>query len=220
MKRSLGEFIWQHLWQIWEPLLLRSGYDPKKYWNARGKFFRLEKHQTEIGWQHQWLEKKLKETTWTSLLEVGCGFGRNLKYLDTLFAENEKKLSGMDISAPLLRQCRTSLPSPLIQLHEGTLLSPPDIEKVDVVLTFGLLMHVPPSDINKAFENIARLSQKAAILIEETVPGSENAPESVKINPFTYQHPYKALIAKHGFALADSFINDAWGLFFIQKKTS
>lgn len=215
-----GEYIWNKLWTILEKILLKGGYDSRRYWESRGKFFHIESYQKKTGWQHDRLIKTLHKLDWDSLLEVGCGFGRNLKIIRSEFPGPEKSLTGLDISKSMLKQGRRFLKNISVDLHIGSILTLPSFEEfeADIVLTHGLLMHVRPQEIQKAFTAISALANRYVICIEELIPASEESAVSQEINKFTFYHPYKKLFKDFGWVLMDQHEESSLGFYVFKKN--
>lgn len=204
MKRFVSSFfnrVFSHVWPPIEKWILKEGYNPHRYWTLRGHFFHLEQYQRALHWQHPWIVDQLNTLTWHRLLEIGCGFGRNLQYLRKHFPS--KDLIGIDFSRPLLRQAQRRLAGHNIQLCEGSVLSLPAISNcIDVVLTMGLLMHIPPEDMTKAVLHLSCLNAEYFLCVEQNSSGlSRERKETIRINAFTFSHDYEDLFRNIGMQL-------------------
>lgn len=96
-----------------------------------------------------------------SVVELGCGAGRNLKALQEL---GFTKLIGIEINQKSIDLGRE------VYGLEGVALICSPIEKVklphvDCIFTHGILMHLPPSS-EFVFQRIASLARKAIITVE------------------------------------------------------
>jgi SAM-dependent methyltransferase len=106
----------------------------------------------------------------SSLLEVGCGYGQLLHVLAPLFPEVE--LQGIDPDEERLRAGRTQLERAEIgnvRLLPGAaedLSAFPDAS-VDLVLTSAALLFVPPEKIARAIEECWRVTRKSLLLLEQ-----------------------------------------------------
>lgn len=103
-------------------------------------------------------------------LEVGCGFGR----LSPTFASLSNDHVGLDINAEALGTARTAYPG--IAFAEGTVTSIPyEDDTFDLVATWTVLQHVPPTLIDRALAEILRVltPEGRVLLCEETrTPGA------------------------------------------------
>lgn len=162
------------------------GSQPRFYWQFWGPQLLLDPWQKQIFPQHYWLLKTIRRLKPQSILEAGCGFGRNLKFLtDNDIIAN--RITGIDISSVLLAQARLSKSVRLIRANVLSL--PFSSHSFDLVFTHGLLMHLPPSQLPRALSELIRVSQKYLILIEEI----RSRPQ--QLNYFTWAHDYEKMIA-------------------------
>ena len=77
-------------------------YDPEKFWNDFGEdFYKAFTSQPILQANSGWLIDKLKVLNVSTLLDVGCGFGRLLPFL--LEAGVIKSANGVDISHSILK---------------------------------------------------------------------------------------------------------------------
>lgn len=163
-------------------------FSPRRFWENFSLDFMADPWQHRLFPQHYWLVKTIKRLKPKNILEVGCGFGRNLKFLVGKGVAPEK-LTGVDFSKNLLGKAGGFLKDKRIalKLADANALPFKDEEFV-LVFTHGLLMHIPPKQVKRALGEIIRVSRQWLILIEETreKPG--------KINYFTFAHNYETLI--------------------------
>lgn len=162
------------------------GSQPRFYWQFWGPQLLLDPWQKQIFPQHDWLIKTIKSLKPKSILEVGCGFGRNLQFLLDHQIPAEK-LTGLDISPSLLAQAQ--LPKSVRLIQGNVLKLPFKSAYFNLVFTHGLLMHLPPSQLPRALSELIRVSQKYLILIEEI----RSRPQ--QLNYFTWAHDYEKMIA-------------------------
>ena len=120
-----------------------------------------------------------------TILEVGCGFGRNLIFL-TQHGIKSSQLTGVDFSSQLLDQAKVNLPR--VKLYRASAQNLPFSKpKFDLSFTHGLLMHIPKPQL--ALQEIIRVSHKWVIIIEETRHRAR------RINSFTWAHNYSKLFS-------------------------
>ncbi|MCG2692428.1 class I SAM-dependent methyltransferase [Microgenomates group bacterium] len=159
---------------------------PHVYWQLKAGSFLKDSWQKRLFPQHQWLLQTIQTLQPHSILEVGCGFGRNLKFLtDNGIIAN--RLTGVDISSVLLAQARLSKSVRLIRANVLSL--PFSSHSFDLVFTHGLLMHLNPRQLPRALTELTRVSKKHLILIEEI----RSRPR--QLNYFTWAHDYEKMIA-------------------------
>jgi SAM-dependent methyltransferase len=103
-------------------------------------------------------------------LEIGCGYGR----LSMTFAEHSDEHVAVDINADALATARTAYPHLTFEEAAPGVLDFPD-HHFDVIYTWTVIQHVPPSAIEAMCDQILRaLTPSGTLLIcEETrEPGS------------------------------------------------
>ena len=123
------------------------GYNPKQFWNLWALDFDRDNEQVVLHpWNIQAIEL-IKAAKPDSVLEIGCGFGRNLKVLlDEGFAPQQ--LCGADISGRMLDKCRRYLAAPQVRLEEADITKLPFADNsFDVVYVSLVLMHVKPESV-------------------------------------------------------------------------
>ena len=170
-------------------LLLHHGYYPRLFWEIWGRVFAYEEYQTKILLQHPWLLSRLQQARPHSILEVGCGFGRNIKFL--LENHDFDNIVGVDFSRSMLARARRvyGISSSRLTCADANNLPFAD-NSFDCVFTMGLLMHVPTDRVEKALDEIVRTSRKDIIIMEQWYAAGG------KINRFTFQHDYRAMFDK------------------------
>lgn len=151
------------------------------FWYFYADEFYRDQWQHRIFPQHHWLLKLITSHRPKTILEVGCGFGRNLKFLLD-HGIKPQQLTGVDFSASLLRHINI----PHIKLFQASAQKLPFPDRhFDLVFTHGLLMHI--SSPQKSIAELIRVSRKWLIIIEETRRHSQ------KLNSFTWAHDYPKL---------------------------
>lgn len=105
----------------------------------------------------------------TSVLEVGCGAGRNLAALKR--AHPSLVVSGLDINMDALAAARTAVPSGLFS--KANLYEMERFPTADVVLTCGVLVHLHPSRLGAIVARLAAAAKRACVFVEEV--GTETA---------------------------------------------
>lgn len=105
-------------------------YDPETFWGDLGEeYYKAFTSQAQLQANTVWLIDRLKSLNVSTLLDVGCGFGRMLPFL--LEAGAIKSANGIDISDGILKSSETYLnPTPtenitlddyIKKLHEAKL---------------------------------------------------------------------------------------------------
>jgi SAM-dependent methyltransferase len=175
-------------------VLLRRGYNAKRLWEGWGEDYLYEDGRTKREQQHNFIIKKLNDIKPESILEVGCGFGRNLKIIDEeglCF----KYIIGVDISKSMLEKANKYLNNMGIGLICADASKLPFANKCfDMIFTYGCLMHVPPSEIKFVLQELIRITKNYIINIEESF-GDRGCPKNgiLRINDYTFAYDYITL---------------------------
>jgi SAM-dependent methyltransferase len=154
---------------------------PGKYWEERGKtYFDGEKHLLENDKRREFIIDEIVKLNPISILEVGCGYGANLKPLRDRLPD--ARIVGIDISSTQLAKAKEYIGNDSVELRhldasEGL---PFADGYFSLAFTAGVLMHVPWQKINKVRKEIIRVSSEY-ILHDESV----NAGQYIE---FTYDH--------------------------------
>ena len=180
-------------------LLSRFRVNPNIIWKMRGLTFSNENYQVTTYSQHDWLIGQIEKFKPLIVLEVGCGFGRNLRHIinNTSYIQ---EIYGIDISKKMLKEARrVKGVKPKNILHSYANNMPFKSDKFDLTITFGLLMHIPRSDIKDVINEIIRVS-KNNIIIDEEVKDSD----VYEINNYTFNHDYIKIFKGYGWTLNES----------------
>lgn len=169
---------------IWK---LKGGYKPKRFWDKWATTFMNDPWQVETHEQHKWILEKVKMDKPTSILEVGCGFGRNIKYLiDNNYPA--EKITGIDISSQMIKQAKKFINNKKVSLVVGECNNLPFKDNsFDMVLIHGVFMHIKPEVIDESIKEVIRVSKKYIIQVEQNFDGNE----------FTFIHAYEKLYKKN-----------------------
>jgi SAM-dependent methyltransferase len=177
---------------LWERLVGRfrggrpqSDDESRRYWEQRGG----EGYDQEA-FSKEWMDaaRKTLRPVWetlsadgvTSVLEVGCGPGRNLTLLREL---GTPRLLGLDFS---FSQLERSKARGFAVGHATAKILPVRPKSVDAVLFGQVLIHVPPP-IGPAIEEAVRVARRYVVLLEETdeTVGPQSAGTN---NPHCFRH--------------------------------
>lgn len=93
----------------------------------------------------------------TSALEVGCNVGGNLYWLAQMLGP--ENVAGIDVNEQALETVRGDLPGVEVRRSLGQSI-PFDDASYDLVYTTGVLIHIPPSDLEGVMREIHRCSAR------------------------------------------------------------
>lgn len=187
---------------------IKGKYEPKKFWDGWANDFMKDPWQVSIHPQHKWLLSIIKKQKPRSILEVGCGFGRNIKFLIEKGIQ-PSKIMGIDISSKMIGQARKYINNNKVVLHTSDISKFKPKKKFDLVFTHGILMHVPSDKIENAIDRLVHLSKRGLILIEQNYEADNN---------YTFVHDYKDLLSSKKIDIIEYRSDKKLGLDLIYAK--
>lgn len=132
-----------------------------------------------------------------SVLEIGCGYGRILKLISEKL--EIKKLVGVDFSFKMLNKGKKYLSSKQkidLIFADVTEKLPFDKNEFDLVFSSQVLMEIPPLKVNKAIEEMLRVTKKYLIIAENNNRG-----------PRSFSHNYKRIIQNQKCQIIKTVVN-------------
>lgn len=175
-------------------------YIPNEYWSERGKKYKEEfrpNKKSEL--QERILFDYLVNITsssssFSTVLEIGCGFGRITKLLLSNFPDILEYVA-IDLSPDQIKNAKEYV-RPVIETKEHNPLNfiVSDIQsfqgekKYDLVISSQVLMHILPSQIEEVINKVVNMSNEHIINIdwyEEKIPRN--------IAPHNFIHQYEKI---------------------------
>ena len=173
--RSRGlEYAWHKVLRrslrnrpAWKRRLLYA--DPRRYWTLRGgdDYFREQEGQEARSLRADWIAERLAAYRPTSILEVGCGYG---KLLAALRSRLDIPLAGIDFSPTQLGRAQGFLRpghDAFLILSRGECLPFAD-QSFDMVVTSAVILHNPPEAAARIRRELIRVGRRFAAHNEET----------------------------------------------------
>jgi SAM-dependent methyltransferase len=161
MRRALGR------WPEWKRRLVYA--DPRDYWTLRGGFdyFREQEGQAARTERAAWLANEIARLRPESILEVGCGYG---KQLHALRQHLDVPMTGVDFSPTQLARAREYLHSlSAIELVLGSGQRLPFADRsFDLVLTSAVILHNPPAAAERIRCEVVRVARRFVAHNEDT----------------------------------------------------
>ena len=178
-------------------------YNPQQFWTEQGKTYKEQfRYNKKFELQEQmlidYLKKNVSLSFSSTVLEVGCGFGRITKLLLLNFP-NIKEYLAVDLSPHQIENAKEYVRPKEIIKKEGK--ANPDIKfivsdiqslqvdkKYDLVIASEVLLHVLPSEINEVISKLVNLSNKHIVNIdwyEEQIPK--------RVAPHNFIHNYEEI---------------------------
>jgi SAM-dependent methyltransferase len=154
-------------WPTWKRRWLYA--DPRAYWTLRGgdDYFREQEGQRTRSFRAEWIAERLAHYQPTSILEVGCGYG---KLLRALRQRLDVPVVGVDFSPTQLDQARRFLAGRRdveLILSRGERLPFAD-HSFDMVVTSAVILHNPPELAERIRTEMVRVARRFAAHNEET----------------------------------------------------
>lgn len=160
LRRGLSDWTWKR----------RFLYaDPRTYWTLRGgdDYFREQEGQPARSQRASWVADRLARYRPTSVLEVGCGYGKLLREIRNRL---DIPVVGVDFSPTQLRQARRFLgewDGIELLLSRGEALPFAD-RSFDMVVTSAVILHNPPAIAERMRHEVLRVARRLTAHNEET----------------------------------------------------
>ena len=143
--------------------------DPKEYWTLRGglDYFREQEGQEQRTQRASWMARRIARYQPESILEVGCGYGKQIRALRAVLPA--VPITGVDFSASQLAMARVYLENagPVeFALASGVRLPFPD-GSFDLVLTSAVILHNPPPLAEAIRREVVRVARRWAVHNED-----------------------------------------------------
>jgi trans-aconitate methyltransferase len=175
-------------------------YIPHDYWFNHGKTYKKEfRYNKNFELQEKilidYLTVHLSSSSFSTVLEVGCGFGRITKLLLSNFPHIREYLA-IDLSPDQIENAKELIKpeiEPEVQVPNITFLVS-DIQsfqiqkKYDLVVASEVLMHILPSEIAEVMSKLISMSNEHIVNID----WYEQQPPS-KVAPHNFIHQYEKL---------------------------
>ena len=161
LRRALGR------WPGWKRRLVYA--DPRGYWTLRGgdDYYREQEGQPARSARADWLAARGAAYRPASVLEIGCGYGKQLRALRRRL---DVPVVGLDFSPSQLGRGRAYLDGlgrcDLV-LGSGLRLPFPD-RSFDLVLTSAVILHNPPPAAEAIRREVVRVARRFAAHNEDT----------------------------------------------------
>jgi SAM-dependent methyltransferase len=154
-------------WPGWKRRFLYA--NPRQYWTLRGgdDYFREQEGQSGRTSRSQWLAERIAAFRPTSILEIGCGYGKQLRAIRQHLAV---PMVGVDFSPTQLAKGRDFLremDDVALVLGTGDGLPFGD-RSFDLVLTSAVILHNPPPVAERMRQEVLRVARRFAAHNEDT----------------------------------------------------
>ncbi|WP_435008460.1 class I SAM-dependent methyltransferase [Tundrisphaera lichenicola] len=155
MRRALGR------WPGFKRKLIYA--DPREYWTLRGghDYFREQEGQEARTMRAEWLARRISHYQPTSILEVGCGYGKLIRAIRN---QVEVPITGVDFSPSQLEKARDYLDGVEgveLALASGMRLPFAD-NSFDLVVTSAVILHNAPPIAEAIRRELIRVGRRFA----------------------------------------------------------
>lgn len=165
-------------------------YSQKEFWENWSKAFMDDPWQKKIFYNHKLILNIIIKEKPNKILEIGCGFGRNIKYLIENGVDPDI-ITATDISGGMIDKAKDYVNNEKVNYKVANIINLPFSESsFDLVIVYTVFMHVNPSKIKKALKEVKRVSSKTIIVVEQNYDPSG---ESIESKKYTFVHNYKNL---------------------------
>lgn len=158
--------------KLWSKTKIRNflsclKYEPTKYWQKRGEVFYSEDpyDNTKFRQQEKAFLDYISKLDFSTVLEVGCGFGRMTKLVLNEFP-NIVNYDAIDISKHQIENAKKHVQSDKVKFQQSTIQDFKPQKKYDIVFSTYVLMHVKPDEISPVITKLVGLSNKFVINVD------------------------------------------------------
>jgi len=171
-------------------------YVPNEYWYERGKRYREEFRPNEKSALQEkillhYLINISLSSSFSTVLELGCGFGRITKLLLSNFPDIQE-YTAIDLSSDQIENAKEFVRSVIeTKEHNPLTFIVSDIQsfqndkKYDLVISAEVLLHILPSEIERVMNKIVNMSNEHVINIDWY---QRKAPRNVAPHNFIHQY--------------------------------
>jgi len=169
----------------------KTGYTPYSYWYDRAMDYRVS---IDTGKEIEYLKNIIRDLMLhdIDILEVGSGHGRIFTALHNIIDPDKFKM--VDIVDPMRFKCFQNT-GKLPDLWNGLVLPYSD-GAFDLVISFSVMLHVPPADIEAHFQECCRVTK--SYLYIATCRSSD-----LPLADHCFIHDYSKLIDDNNMAIVD-----------------
>lgn len=175
-------------------------YIPQEYWFRHGKTYKEEfQYNKKFELQEKilidYLKNQLTVSPFSTVLELGCGFGRITKLLLSNFS-NITEYVAIDLSPHQIENAKEFVRPTLetkqqdlsLNFMVSSIQSFQIQKKYDLVMASEVLMHVLPSEIEDVIRKLVRMSNEHVVNIDWY-----EEPRTTKAAPHNFIHEYEKI---------------------------
>ena len=167
-------------------------HNSKKYWDIRGGVTYFNLFHSLTPRNEEIFIKNVEKYKPSSIIDIGCGYGRYLKVLNEKFPK--LKLVGVDISLNQLNMardyCKNNSSISFFEI-DGKVL-PFEDNSFDMAITYGCLSAVKFGHIKNFLKEIQRVTKQYGVFLEYYNPTNQSTPTKY----YWYKHDYEKIFKK------------------------
>lgn len=183
------------------PVVDMAGANPRQFWAGPFGDEYLARNRVDYMARVPFWQRIIDLTEARSFLDVGCNAGANMEALRHV-TNNQCEMAGIDINALALGECASKgFVVDECAAHEiGAVYQP---GSCDMVITSGVLIHVPPADLDVTLAALVAVTKRWVVAIEYEAP-SELEVEYRGFAGRMWKRPYGQLLQAMGLSLVET----------------
>lgn len=140
--------------------------NPRRYWIQRGgdRYFEEQEAVADRTERSRFIAQGIARLEYGSLLEVGCGYGKQLANLEE---SKDTRLAGIDFSRPQLAKARQQLESDCLLTEADASDLPFQDKSFDVVLSSAVILHNRYHKAQRILSEMIRVSRRYLVHNED-----------------------------------------------------
>jgi len=169
-------------------------YNPEEYWRERGKIYQSTFQYTDtFRLQERFLLDALRKLSFSSVLEVGCGFGRITKLL--LQSHNIREYTAVDLSHDQIENAKKYVnDQEKVNFVISDIQSFNSDKKFDLVLAAEVLLHIKPEEIGAIVGKLLSFTNHYFVHVD----WSEDRHKLTEVNSHNFMHDYDKIYNEAG----------------------
>jgi trans-aconitate methyltransferase len=169
-------------------------YNPEEYWRERGKIYQSTfQYNDTFRLQERFLLDALRKLSFSSVLEVGCGFGRITKLL--LQSYDIQEYTAVDLSPDQIESAKKYVNNQeKVNFVTSNIQSFNSDKKFDLVVAAEVLLHVKPEEIEAIVAKLLSFTNHYFVHID----WSEDRHNVTEANSHNFMHDYDKIYDETG----------------------
>lgn len=183
-----------------------SGATPMAFWAGDFGAEYTERNQVDWSLRVPLLQRMIDQTGAESFLDVGCNAGWNLLALRKISADF--MMSGVDVNHAALLQAAAE-GFDVVNCAAADLATMDDLQGADMVITSGVLIHIPPVELEAVMRAIVAATNRYVLCIEYDHP-VEQMIEYRGHQHRLWKRPFGELYERLGMSVLETGVADGY----------